>query len=146
MKQTLGVILMLLLPDTLYSHDEVSKASEEYRQLYQYENQKNQKVVLLAREDGHLIGQPFQIELRVLCKTESAKEPNTWLIRDSFSVCDMDPQSIRMNKQQTAFAMKVKEVDLEDYNRQLEAGENHPEPRCHIKTQIKKFSLKNLCP
>ncbi len=128
-----------------HDHEAQEDISLEYRVLKEVSLSETQKVYLVAREDGHLLGQPYQIEVRVRCdgeKLDIIELP----VKDSFSVCDMQPESVKINKAKTAMAMKVKVVDLKHYEDQLEAGQKSPDVRCHKKTEIKKFSLKKLCP
>ncbi len=64
---------------------------------------------------------------------------------DSFSVCDIKPESVMMNVDQTAIAMKTKLVDMDDYNNQMASGTVDVKPNCAKATRVKIFSLENLC-
>ena len=100
---------------------------------------------LIVKEGGHLIGQPYQVELRVNCHDSNESDSTSWDIKDSFSVCDLDPESSIINNQNTAVAIKTKMADMKSYNDAISNGELHPEMKCQKKTQIKKISLRNLC-
>ena len=56
--------------DAHSSHDGTSKSSagqdQKYRVLKEFTHS-NARVWLIVREAGHMVGQPFQVELRVQC-------------------------------------------------------------------------------
>ena len=99
---------------------------------------------LIVREDGHLLGQPYQVELRANCASASSN-PMKWPVQDSFSVCDLNPESARVNSQRTGVAIKTKLADHGNFEKQIELGVQSPQATCEEKTTIKKFSLRGLC-
>lgn len=137
--------LILLYPDSSHAHEEgfELKAKHDYRVVYQTQID-GALAQVLVHEGGHLVGQPFQVELRVQCPGDSS-DIVSLPVKDSFSVCDLDPESVKMNKQKTALALKVKQADLTTYYDQISEGKQEPELKCAKKTSIKKFSLSNLC-
>lgn len=139
------ILLVFLYPDSSRADEEgyELKAKHDYRVVYQTQIEGAQAKVLV-HEGGHVVGQPFQVELRAQCPGQSA-DIVSLPVKDSFSVCDVDPSSIKMNKQKTALAMKVKQADLKTYYDQISDGKKEPELKCSEKTFIKKFSLRNLC-
>jgi len=117
---------------------------QEHRVLKVIQVNQKVKAYVVVREDGHLLGQPYQVELRVRCE-QNKDEILQLPIKNSFSVCDLSPQSLKLNQKRNAVAMKVKMADLNNYYHQLEAGLISPQINCAIPTQIKKFSLNALC-
>ncbi len=145
MKHLFLSLSILLSTPVAFAHGDSSDQSEsDYRVLKTIEAGQG-KAFIVAREDGHLLGQPYQVELRLNCDASDQDVMNL-PIKDSFSVCDMKPESLKINKSQTAIAMKTKMADLDSYYAQVEQGIAHPEVSCQEKTTIKKISLKNLCP
>lgn len=142
MKIILTLILIFFFPQA-FAHDS-SQKNVDYRVLKELELQGASKAYIIAREDGHLLGQPFQVELRVQCHQEKV-DVLKLKISDSFSVCDLSPESLKLNKAKTVIAMKAKMADLNTYYQDLEKGKASPEVKCGKATKIKKFSLKNLC-
>lgn len=98
-----------------------------------------------AREKAHVLGQKFQVELRYDCSNNSQLSPEVLPVQDSFSVCDLSPQSLRENLSRTAIAVKTKRADINSYYDQLERKVQQPNLSCHKTTEIKKFSLQGLC-
>lgn len=117
---------------------------DSYRILKSW-NIKDNKIAVVATEQGHLLGQPYQIELRAQCGKQSS-EVMQWEVVDSFSVCDISPDSLKMNSQGSALAMKTKMSDLKYFDEQMNSGVISPQTRCLRETSIKKFSLQKLCP
>ena len=128
---------------------------QKYRVLKEFAHS-NASVWLVVREAGHVMGQPFQVELRVQCQSSSEEAskgevPNNdanvmgFPVMDSFSVCDIKPDSVIINESQTAVAMMTKLVDMDDYNNQIASGDVDVKPRCAEATTVRTFSLDNLC-
>ena len=121
---------------------------QEYRILREFTHS-NASVWLIVREAGHMVGQPFQVELRVQCNSSSDGTSKVDImglpVKDSFSVCDLDPKSVLINLNQTGIALKTKSVDISDYNNQIASGTVDIEPKCAEATTIRQFSLENLC-
>ena len=135
MKFLLTLTIIFFFPEA-FAHEEHNESSE-YRTLKEIQLKDGGQVYILAREDGHLLGQPYQVELRVRChsqKEETIKLP----IKDSFSVCDMSPESLKVNTKKTAVAMKVKMADINSYYEKVERGVASPEVDCAKPTTIKK--------
>jgi len=138
-------LLFFLYPNSSNAHEEgyELKAKHDYRVVYQTLLE-GAVAKVLVHEGGHVVGQPFQVELRVQCPGRSA-DIVSLPVKDSFSACDIDPSTVKMNNQKTALAMKVKLADLKTYYDQISNGQKEPELKCSEKTVIKKFSLRNLC-
>ena len=51
-------------------------------------------------------------------------------IHDSLSVCDVDPESLKMNRKKTAVAMKTKMADMKTYYDQVEKGDRLAQVQC----------------
>jgi hypothetical protein len=138
------ILFFFILPDRVLADEghHLSKASP-HRILWQ-ESVNGALVTVVVHEGGHVLGQPFQVELRVQCAGTEAplhEQP----VQDSFSACDLDPSSLKVNRQKTALAMKAKAADLNHYYDQIAAGKQEPELRCQPQTQISKLSLNRLC-
>ncbi len=144
MKHLVVSLSILLSSSGALAHDHSSNPTD-YRVLKTIEAGGQGKAYIVARDEGHLVGQPFQVELRLNCEGDE-KNILDLPIQDSFSVCDMKPESLKINRAQTAVAMKTKMADLDSFYAQVEKGEKHPQVMCQQKTTIKKLSLKNLCP
>lgn len=138
MKVLMSFLLLMTFPTDLRAQD-----SQEYRVL-KYMKKGSAHIYLMVREEHHRLGQPFQVELRVSC-TGAVSNPLLLDIHDSLSVCDLDPNSSKINRTETALAIKTKMADLEAYNDQIASGQIHPHLSCLIDTEIKKFSLNGLC-
>jgi hypothetical protein len=141
MKIILTFIFLFLFPE-VFAYGEFD-SKNEFRVLFQTQISQAQ-IYLIAREEGHLLGQPYQIELRVNCNGDK-KEIMELKVKDSFSVCDMQPESVKINNKKTALAMKVKVANINDYYQDIEKGIKSPQVKCGLKTKIKKFSLLKLC-
>ncbi len=131
-----------------HGSSESSDEKKEYRVLMEFSHS-NAHVWLIVREVGHMMGQPFQVELKVQCHPSSDTAPTVDImevpVQDSFSVCNMDPESVVMNLEQTGIAMKTKSVDMNNYNNQVASGIVNIKPQCAKDTTIRVFSLENLC-
>ncbi len=133
--------LCFYLPSALAeAHDQ-----EEYRVLKSLQGASGEEAAVVVREAGHLHGQPYQVELRVRCG-DASENPLQWSVRDSFSVCDLSPESVKTNTQGSAVALKAKMADHANFEKQLELGISQPQIDCQQQTTIKKFSLRRLCP
>ncbi len=130
---------LTLLPSAL------AKANDQdFRVLKEMALPREGKAVVLVREDGHLLGQPFQVELRVNCQTDQNNYLD-WPVHDSFSVCDLDPESLKINSKKSAIALKTKMADHANFEQQLNLGLSSPQVKCEESTTVKKFSLNQLC-
>jgi hypothetical protein len=147
LKYLMLTLFILLYPDASKAHEEGGHElteKHEFRVLKEF-NVQGGKAIILTHEGGHLMGQPFQVELRAQCDGAASTELVDLPVKDSFSVCDLDPESLKINSRQTALAIKTKVADLKTYYDQVSDGIKEPELKCATKTQIKKFSLNNLC-
>jgi hypothetical protein len=138
------IICLFFLTPMVAAHERDS-SSEAYRVLHRARLEQGGEAVLLVREAGHLLGQPFQVELRVQCQP-STEAPIHWPVSDSFSVCDLSPESVKVNRSHTALALKTKMADHDSYDQQIELGISQPRVTCQKATTVKKFSLRDLCP
>lgn len=99
---------------------------------------------LSVRDQGHVLGQPFVVETRLSCvgEVEDIKELE---VVDSYSVCNMLPDSVVINTKATAVGMIVKSADIDRYDRDIASGLESPDIQCYEQNEMLKFSLKNLC-
>lgn len=119
-------------------------SSEDIRILKEINLVQGGKVYVTARQAGHILGQQFQVEVRVSCLGE-VERPGELEVSDSFSVCDMDPDSLVVNRSGTAVAMKTKMAKVFSETELLSGENRNFYESCASKTEIKKFSLRNLC-
>lgn len=133
-------LIILSFPVTL-----AAQSDQDFRILHEYKSSTNQ-AFLIVREEPHRLGQPYQLELRVRCGDSTASDPLKLPIHDSFSACDIDPSSVKVNTSQTALALKTKMADVETYNDQVAQGIKSPILQCLNSTSVLKFSLQNICP
>lgn len=134
--------LFCLLSPEVFAHED-SGSLDEVRVLKTIDLNGKGKAHVVAREAGHILGQPYQIELRLNCKN-SEGEVASLPVHDSMSVCDVDPESLKLNKNQSAIAMKTKVADMDRYYKEMEEDPN-AKVYCADKTKVIKFSLENLC-
>jgi hypothetical protein len=144
MKRLVYFLICLLIAFPVSGHEHKDGDIHEVRVLKHLFLKDGKKAVVLVREGGHILGQPFQVEIRANCQTQET-DYQKWPVQDSFSVCDLSPESVKVNQAQTAVALKTKRADTQKYDDQLSRGVSSPDLVCHEKTQIKKFSLKTLC-
>ena len=135
-------LVIVYFPNALAGAEHSS--SEQVRILKEIKLEENKKAYIVVREAGHLLGQPYQVELRVQCDENKTKVLNL-PVKDSYSVCDLKPESLKINLEKTALAMKVKTADLINYYDQVDRGIFNPKVRCQRQTSIEKFSLRKLC-
>ena len=141
MKILLAFLLFWIAPEVFAHEDE--NIPEEVRVLQTVDLKDSSKAYIVAREAGHILGQPFQVELRLNCKGEE-KEVSLLPVHDSMSVCDIDPNSLKLNKNQTAIAMKTKMADMNRYYKDMEEDPT-AKVHCAEATKVIKFSLEKLC-
>lgn len=146
MKSSLLAVLFVLSCITTHAHEADKVNPEEFnlRLLKTIELEGGTVVYITARDQGHVLGQPFVIETRVSCKGRD-EDLKRLKVHDSYSVCDMEPHSIVVNRQNTAVAMKSKAADIDSYYQSIAGGKTPSEVSCQEKTELLKFSLKNLC-
>ncbi|MCB0377460.1 MAG: hypothetical protein KDD33_03120 [Bdellovibrionales bacterium] len=102
------------------------------------------KAFLVVRKDEHLLGRPFQVEVRAQCPGD-ASQVEDLAIKDSYSVCDLEPDSVKLNKKRSALALKTKEANVAAYEDQIAKGNMSAGVDCMRTTKILKFSLTDLC-
>jgi hypothetical protein len=137
-------LVLLFFSFSVLSHENNSNDDVDLRLLQEIDLQQGGTVFVTAREAGHILGQGFQIEVRVSCDG-GIDDPSHLPVEDSFSVCDMDPDSLMVNKAGTAIAMKTKMAKVFSEAELLEKRNREFFENCSKKTEIKKFSLKKLC-
>ncbi|MEO0335762.1 MAG: hypothetical protein AAF202_05185 [Pseudomonadota bacterium] len=103
------------------------------------------RYLLTAEEHSHVLGQKFQVQLRYSCSTQASDQPENLPVQDSFSVCDLSPSSVKVNKSKTAIGIKTKAADREHYYEQVSQGITSPKLYCKSETEVRKFSLKRIC-
>lgn len=133
--------ILFLMPSISLAHSD--EPSDTKIRVLQEMHVGTTTIYLTAREDGHLLGRPFQTELRISCEdNEPLKKA---IIQDSHSVCDLDPKSIITNNAETAIAVKIKEADIATYQKSIEDGSPLAKVPCAKKTKVLKFSLRDFC-
>lgn len=147
MKKIILGLLILSFQFNSFAADElniVSKENHDVRLLKTIKLAEGKYVYLTARDEGHVLGQRFLVQTRVSCQGDS-KDFSSLPIVDSHSVCNMKPDSVKMNKSMTAIAMLSKSANINKYYEDIASGKSEPQVDCNTKTEVLKFSLKNLC-
>ena len=124
--------------------EHVHSEDHETRLLKTIKVGEGQYVYLSARNNGHVLGQKFLLETRVSCDGES-QDFTKLEVKDSYSVCNMKPESIIKNTKGTALAMLVKSANINKYYDDIGAGIASPDVSCNGGNEVLKFSLKNFC-
>jgi hypothetical protein len=145
----LSILFLLFAISTVsqaedHAHDHSSHDEFDIRLLQTFEVGSNQFVYLSVRDHGHVLGQKFIVETRVSCQghVDNIKELE---VVDSYSVCNMKPDSVVKNTKGTAVAMLAKSADINRYYEELANGVPSPEIHCNQSNEVLKFSLKNRC-
>lgn len=147
MKQIIFTLLALTLFSQAHAADEAEHShSHDYetRLLKTIKVGEGQYVYLSARNNGHVLGQKFLLETRVSCSGES-QDFTKLEVKDSYSVCNMQPESIVKNTKGTALAMLVKSANINKYYNDIGEGITSPNVDCHNGNEVLKFSLQNFC-
>jgi len=147
MKKIIFTLIALSIFSSSYASDStelIRNQDHEVRLLKTVKVGEGQYVYLSARNNGHVLGQRFLIETRVSCTGEAA-DFTKLEVKDSYSVCNMKPESIVQNDKGTALAMLVKSANINKYYDDIGEGIKSPEVNCHSGNEVLKFSLKNFC-
>jgi len=149
MKKAITTILSLFIftlqAQAADEHEEhIHKKDHSVRLLQTVKLSDQQYVYLSARDNGHVLGQKFLIETRVSCNGEST-DFTQLEVQDSYSVCNMKPDSIVKNTKSTALAMLVKSANINKYYDDIGDGISSPSIECNKGNEVLKFSMKNLC-
>jgi hypothetical protein len=147
MKKILLTLITITFSFQSYAEDDlkiVTKEDHQVRLLKTVKLKENQYVYVTARDNGHVLGQKIIVQTRVSCNGK-ATDFSSLPILDSQSVCNMKPESITMNKAQTALAMYSKSANIEKYNDEIAGGKQPSKISCNEETEMLKFSLKNIC-
>jgi hypothetical protein len=122
----------------------IAKTSHNVRLLKKIPMNDGKIVYLTVRDEGHVLGQNFVVQLRASCSGEVEDFSNLEII-DSLSVCNMKPESVKTNRQLTAVAFLSKTANINKYYDDLSSGKTEPKVDCNLKTEIQKFSLRKIC-
>lgn len=146
MNKIVFLLIVLIGSNKIYASEIeiLSKEDHEMRLLKTVSVGEEKYLYLSARNNGHVLGQKFIIETRVSCSGEAQDFTDLEVI-DSYSVCNMKPESIVENTKGTALAMLAKSANINRYYDDIGAGIASPQIHCKAGTEILKFSLKNLC-
>ena len=146
MKKILFIVLLLVNINTSYAEEVqlIDNNDHQVRLLKTIKINSNNYVYLSARDNGHVLGQKFIIETRVSCNGEATYFTELEVL-DSYSVCNMKPESFVKNKKGTALAMLAKSANINKYYDDIGDGVASPEIYCKSGNEVLKFSLKNLC-
>jgi hypothetical protein len=147
MKKIIFTLVALSIFSTSYASDSVElirNQDHEVRLLKTVKIGEGKYVYLSARNNGHVLGQKFLLETRVSCNGE-AQDFTKLEVRDSYSVCNMKPESIVQNTKGTALAMIVKSANINKYYDDIGEGIASPDIKCHAGNEVLKFSLQNFC-
>lgn len=101
-------------------------------------------VHVLVHSDGHLIGNPFSIHIYPDCDQRGLN----WRKLDlkiAESACFVDKNAIELNRSTNEIFVKVREMDRQDWQKQLMKSPNTAKPKCLKEHSILKFSVKELC-
>ena len=144
-KLTLTIILLFNI-NVSYAEDVelINNNDHQVRLLKKIQVNDNGYVYLSARNNGHVLGQKFIIETRVSCNGE-VSDFTALEVRDSYSVCNMKPESIVRNKKGTALAMLAKSANINKYYDDIADGITSPQIHCREGNEVLKFSLKHVC-
>ncbi len=122
----------------------IAKSSFNVRLLKKINLSDDQIVYLTVRDEGHVLGQNFVVQVRASCKGD-IEDYSTLKVIDSISVCNMKPESVKTNKNLTAVAFLAKTANIDKYYEDIANGTADARVECNSKTEIQKFSLKNIC-
>jgi len=125
-------------------HSHEHEQDHETRLLKTVTTEGGHTVYLSARDNGHVLGQRFLLETRVSCNGH-VEDFEKLEVQDSYSVCNMKPESIVKNKKGTALAMLVKSANIHQYYDDIAEGISSPSVNCKYGNEVLKFSLKNFC-
>jgi len=127
-----------------HAHEHSHDHEYETRLLKTIEMGNGQIVYLSARDNGHVLGQKFLLETRVSCSGD-VEDYSKLEVKDSYSVCNMKPESIVKNTKNTALAMLVKSANINKYYDDIAEGISSPHVNCKEGNEVLKFSIQNLC-
>lgn len=122
----------------------IAKTSHNVRLLKKIPMQDGKFVYLTVRDEGHVLGQNFVVQLRASCSGE-VEDFSSLDIIDSLSVCNMKPESVKTNRNLTAVAFLSKTANINKYYENISDGKSEPKVDCNLKTEIQKFSLRKIC-
>ena len=122
----------------------IAKTSHNVRLLKKIPMKDGKYVYLTVRDEGHVLGQNFVVQLRASCSGE-VEDFSSLDIIDSLSVCNMKPESVKTNRDLTAVAFLSKTANINKYYEDLSNGKSDPKVDCNLKTEIQKFSLRKIC-
>ena len=122
----------------------IAKTSHNVRLLKKIPMKDGNYVYLTVRDEGHVLGQNFVVQLRASCSGE-VEDFSSLDIIDSLSVCNMKPESVKTNRDLTAVAFLSKTANINKYYEDLSSGKSKPKVDCNLKTEIQKFSLRKIC-
>jgi len=145
MKKTILTLIAIAFSFQSYAENiTISKTDHNVMLLKTIKLDDNKVIYLTARNNGHVLGQKFIIQKRVSC-SGAVKDFSELEVLDSYSVCNMKPESITLNNKETAVAMLSKSANIDQYYDDIESGISSPEISCSKNTEILKFSLKDTC-
>ncbi len=147
MKAIIIICLQFVFVSTSHANDEiqiVDQTTHKVRLLKKINLIDDQFVYLTVRDEGHVLGQNFIVQLRASCNGES-DDFTKLKVLDSFSVCNLKPESVKINRKSTAIAFLSKTANINKYYEDLADGKVDPKVDCNASIEIQKFSLKNIC-
>jgi len=146
MKTLLISLILLFNLNLSFASDEHVHEHEEHniRLLETYDLGDGAFMYLSVRDNGHVLGQKFVVETRLSCDGE-VQNFSELEVKDSYSVCNMKPESITKNEKGTAVAMIAKSANINKYYDDIGEGLVSPEINCKAENELLKFSLKTLC-
>lgn len=134
-------LMLLVFPVEARSEANTKDSKHGQRLLMKGNTNAGESVQLKVRDQGHIHGQPFIVEMYVNCKDEGPP-----VLVDSVSVCDLSPKSVKANRWNTAYGLKVKYADVTGYNEMIARGSLDARVQCKPQTDILTFALDNRCP
>lgn len=147
MKQIVLSMMFLIMFSEVFAEDKIeiiAKTTHNVRLLKKIPMKNGSFVYLTVRDEGHVLGQNFVVQLRASCSGE-VEDFSSLEVIDSLSVCNLKPESVKTNRSLTAVAFLSKTANINKYYEDISNGESDPKVDCNLKTEIQKFSLKNVC-
>ena len=119
--------------------------SENIKAQYNFSlNENRGSVVVVVRDDNHLAGQEFLVELRPNCGAENVNV-NDLEALDVESACKVDVDSIAINPEKSEISVKVWGVDTKAYRKSANQQLAKATPKCSGVAKTVKFPLSRFC-
>ena len=146
MIKTISILIVTLSFQSSWASGEslIGHKDHEVRLLQAVKISSDQTLYLSVRNNGHVLGQTFVVETRVSCEGDVENFIDLEVV-DSYSVCNLKPDSFIKNTKGTAVALLAKSANINKYYDDIAEGVESPEVFCKKGNEVLKFSLKNHC-